>query len=258
LLSRALRTLRRIAAQSADDARRFATLGAAPAALAVTGNLKYDIAIDVQKIARAATGFRDRIGARPVWIAASTHPEEEAPVVAMHKRLRERWPDLLMLWAPRHPERFRGAAQQAVDAGWRVATRKLTHWPDADDAVFVLDTLGELQQFYACADVAFVGGSLQDIGGHNLLEPAAVGTPVVTGPHLHNFAELARLMQAAGALRIGADADAVAADLAQLLDDASARSTMREAGLALVRDGRGALQRTLDVIRADLPGHLRG
>ncbi|WP_202845394.1 lipid IV(A) 3-deoxy-D-manno-octulosonic acid transferase [Luteimonas saliphila] len=257
LLSRALRTLRRIAAQSADDARRFAALGATPASLAVTGNLKYDIAIDVQKIARAATGFRDRIGARPVWIAASTHPDEEAMVVAMHRRLRERWPDLLMLWAPRHPERFRGAAQQAVDAGWRVATRKLTHWPDADDAVFVLDTLGELQQFYACADVAFVGGSLQDIGGHNLLEPAAVGTPVVTGPHLHNFADIARLMQAAGALRIGADVDAVVAGLAQLLDDLPGRAAMREAGLALVRDGRGALQRTLDVIRADLPGHLR-
>jgi 3-deoxy-D-manno-octulosonic-acid transferase len=258
LLSRALRTLRRIAAQSADDARRFAALGASAASLVVTGNLKYDIAIDVQKIARAATGFRDRIGARPVWIAASTHPEEEVLVVAMHKRLRERWPDLLMLWAPRHPERFRGAAQQAVDAGWRVATRKLTHWPDVDDAVFVLDTLGELQQFYACADVAFVGGSLEAIGGHNLLEPAAVGTPVVSGPHLHNFADIARLMQAAGALRIGADAEAVATDLAQLLDDASARATMRDAGLALVRDGRGALQRTLDVIRADLPGHLRG
>ena len=253
LLARALRTLRGIAAQSPDDARRFAALGADAGDLAVTGNLKYDIAIDVEKIARAATAFRERIGGRPVWIAASTHPDEEAPVLAMHRRLRQRWPDLLLLWAPRHPERFRGVAQQAVEAGWRVATRKLTHWPDPGDAVFVLDTLGELQQFYACADAAFVGGSLQDIGGHNLLEPAAVGTPVVSGPHLHNFADIARHMEAGGALRVGQDADAVADALEQLLDDAAGRAEMREAGLALVRGGRGALQRTLAEVEADLP-----
>lgn len=253
LLSRVLATLRRVVAQSQDDARRFGELGAPQASLVVAGNLKYDIAIDVETLAAAARSFRERIGDRPVWIAASTHPEEEAAVLEMHRQLRERWPDLLMLWAPRHPERFRGAAQRAVDAGWRVATRRLTQWPDAEDAVFVLDTLGELQQFYACADVAFVGGSLQDIGGHNLLEPAAVGTPVASGPHLHNFADIARQMEAAGALRVGQDAGAVTTILAQLLQDAPARDAMREAGLVLVRDGRGALQRTLEVIGPDLP-----
>jgi len=254
LLSRVLGTVRRVAAQSADDARRFAALGAPEAALAVTGNLKYDISIDPAQVARFAHGFRERIGVRPVWIAASTHPDEEAAVLAIHARLRERWPDLLMLWAPRHPERFRGVVQQAVDAGWRVATRQLTQWPDAGDAVFVVDTLGELQQFYACADVAFVGGSLQDIGGHNLLEPAAVGTPVVSGPHLHNFSDIARQLEAAGALRIGADAMAVGELVQSLLGDPAARERMREAGLALVQAGRGALQRTLDLIAFDLPG----
>ena len=252
LLSRVLSTLRGVVAQSPDDARRFGELGAPAASLVVAGNLKYDIDLDAGSLRLAARRFRERIGERPVWIAASTHPEEEALVLEMHRHLRARWPDLLMLWAPRHPERFGGVAQRAVDAGWRVATRRLTQWPDADDAVFVLDTLGELQQFYACADVAFVGGSLQDIGGHNLLEPAAVGTPVASGPHLHNFADIARQMQAAGALRVGQDADAVSAILAQLLEDPAARETMREAGLALVRDGRGALQRTLDVIAPDL------
>jgi 3-deoxy-D-manno-octulosonic-acid transferase len=254
LLSRALATMRRIAAQSGDDARRFGELGAPEASLAVTGNLKYDIAIDVDALAQAARGFRERIGGRMVWIAASTHPEEEAAVLEIHRRLRERWPDLLMLWAPRHPERFGAVAQRAVDAGWRVATRRLTQWPDVEDAVFVLDTLGELQQFYACADAAFVGGSLQDIGGHNLLEPAAVGTPVVSGPHLHNFADIARQMQARGALRVGQDADAICRELAALLDDPAARQAMAEAGLVLVREGRGALLRTLDVIGPDLPG----
>lgn len=253
LLARVLATLRRVAAQSSDDARRFAALGAPEAAITVSGNLKYDIDIDADAIERAARGFRERTGTRPVWIAASTHPEEEAAMLAIHRQLRTRWPDLLLLWAPRHPERFRGVAQQALDAGWRVATRKLTRLPDPDDAVFVLDTLGELQQFYACADVAFVGGSLQDIGGHNLLEPAAVGTPVVTGPHLHNFADIARRMQQAGAMRVGNDAAGVEQALAALLADEAERLAMREAGLALVRDGRGAVQRTLALIDADLP-----
>jgi len=149
-------------------------------------------------------------------------------------------------------------AQQAVEAGWRVATRTLTRWPDADDAVFVVDTMGELVSFYACAQVAFVGGSLQDIGGHNLLEPAAVGTAVVSGPHLHNFADIAKRMQAAGALRVGADARQVVVHVGALLEDAAARAAMVSAGHALVEEGRGALSRTLALVDAGLQGHGAG
>lgn len=258
LLARVLATLRRVAAQSEEDAQRFRALGAPEPAVVVTGNLKYDIAIDREAVGRMATAFGARAGRRPAWIAASTHSEEEAAVLAIHRRLRARWPDLLLLWAPRHPERFVGVAQQALDAGWRVATRRLTRLPDADDAVFVIDTLGELQQFYACADVAFVGGSLQEVGGHNLLEPAAVGVPVVTGPHLHNFTDIANRMQAAGALEVGADADAVGAAIEALLEDDGRRAAMRDAGLALVRDGRGAVQRTLALVAADLPRRGQG
>lgn len=252
LVGRALRTVRRVAAQSRRDGERFVRLGARRESIVVTGNLKFDIATDPRWQASAAT-FATHAGARPVWIAASTHVDEEASVIAIHRRLRARWPDLLLLWAPRHPERFRSVMQASVDAGWRVATRKLTHWPDRDDAVFVVDTLGELMDFYACAEVAFVGGSLQDVGGHNLLEPAAVGTAVVTGPHLHNFSDIARQLGAAGALRIGTDADAVGQAIEALLEDEAARTAMAAAGLALVREGRGALQRTLEVIAPDLP-----
>ena len=252
LLARALRTLRGVLAQSSADGERFERLGAAPAAIAVTGNLKYDIAAD-PRVPGFVDDFRERIGMRPVWIAASTHGEEEAAVIAIHQRLRLRWPDLLLLWAPRHPERFKPVAQAAVDAGWRVATRRLTHSPDRDDAVFVVDTLGELMLFYACAEVAFVGGSLQDIGGHNLLEPAAVGAAIVTGPHLHNFSDIATQLEQAGALRIGADAQAVGDDIAALLEDAGVRARMASAARALVEQGRGTLQRTLAAIAADLP-----
>jgi 3-deoxy-D-manno-octulosonic-acid transferase len=252
LLRRALRTLRAVLAQTQDDAARFVRLGAAADTTLVSGNLKYDVAVGAGWPAFAAA-FAGRIGARPAWIAASTHAEEEAAIIAIHRRLRGRWPDLLLLWAPRHPERFKAVAQQAVEAGWRVATRKLTQWPDRDDAVFVIDTLGELMPFYGCAQVAFVGGSLQDIGGHNLLEPAAVGTAVVSGPHLHNFADIAAQLREAGALLVGNDAGEVGTHIATLLGDADARATMVAAAHALVDQGRGALRRTLDRIAVDLP-----
>jgi 3-deoxy-D-manno-octulosonic-acid transferase len=251
-LSRALRTVRGVLAQSPADAARFVRLGADPATTRDVGNLKYDIATGAKE-AKLVAECRRRLGGRRAWIAASTHPGEEAEVIAMHRRLRTRWPDLLLLWAPRHPERFRAASLHAVEAGWRVATRRLTRWPDAADDVFVIDTLGELSAFYGCAQVAFVGGSLEDIGGHNLLEPAAAGTPVVSGPFLRNFADIAARMQAAGALRVGADAEAVAAELEALLASPMQRDAMVAAGLALVEEGRGALERTLALLAADLP-----
>ncbi|MEQ1512116.1 MAG: lipid IV(A) 3-deoxy-D-manno-octulosonic acid transferase [Lysobacteraceae bacterium] len=252
LVGRALRTMRAVAAQSDADAARFLRLGARQEQVVVCGNLKFDTRVD-PAIDTFAREFRARVAGRPVWIAASTHPDEEALVLAIDRHLRSRWPDLLMLWAPRHPERFRPATQLAIDTGLQVATRKLTRLPDRDDAVFVIDTLGELMSFYACADVAFVGGSLQPVGGHNLLEPAAVGTAIVTGPHLHNFSDIADQLGQAHALRVGADAAAVAEDIGALLDDEVERARMAAAGRTLVEQGGGALRRTLDLIASELP-----
>ena len=223
LIGRALRTVRTVSTQSHADARRFVRLGAREAQVVETGNLKFDVAVP-DGLSAFVHAFHARAGMRPAWIAASTHEGEEAAVV-----------------------------DHAHGAGWRVATRRLTHWPGADDDVFVVDTLGELLPFYACADVAFVGGSLEDIGGHNLLEPAAVGTAIVTGPKLHNFAEIARRLDEAGALRIGADVDAVGESLEQLLADATMRERMSVAGRELVEQGRGALARTLQLIAPVLP-----
>lgn len=253
LIGRALRTVKCVAAQSAADARRFQKLGARADQVQVLGNLKYDVAVPDGLQAFRAAFAAARGAARPVWLAASTHEGEEADVVAIHRRLRQRWPDLLLLWAPRHPERFARVQALVTEAGWRVGTRTRDAWPRVDDEVFVVDTLGELMAFYGCADVAFVGGSLQPVGGHNLLEPAAVGTAVVTGPHLHNFAEISARMDEAGALRIGADAGDVAAALEALLADPLARQAMADAGGTLVDQGRGALQRTLALVADDLP-----
>ncbi|WP_140909246.1 lipid IV(A) 3-deoxy-D-manno-octulosonic acid transferase [Cognatiluteimonas lumbrici] len=252
LVARALRGLRGVLAQSRADAARFVLLGADPDTTLVTGNLKYDVEQPPED-APLQREFVRSTGVRPAWIAASTHEGEEAAVIAIHRALRGRWPDLLLLWAPRHPERFRAVAQQCVEAGWRVATRKLTRLPDPEDGVFVIDTLGELPSFYRCAQVAFVGGSLQDIGGHNLLEPASAGTPVVTGPHLHNFSDIAGRMRHAGALRVGNDVAEVERELATLLAGPEARAAMAAAARALIQEGRGALSRTLDLLARDLP-----
>ncbi|KAF1716289.1 3-deoxy-D-manno-octulosonic acid transferase [Pseudoxanthomonas yeongjuensis] len=252
LIARVVRTLRCIGAQSSADAGRFVALGATREGVIDTGNLKFDIAVP-EGLDDFVQTFRDNVGQRPVWIAASTHEEEEAAVVAIHRRLRERWPELLLLWAPRHPERFGRVAEQAQAAGWKVATRRKSTWPGDDDDVFVIDTMGELMAFYACAEAAFVGGSLQPVGGHNLLEPAAVGTAMVTGPHLHNFVEISRRLREAGALVVADDADGIAQALGELLADPQARDRISGAGRALVEQGRGALARTLQMIDADLP-----
>jgi len=253
LIARMLRTVRRVAAQSGDDAARFVLLGAAPEQVRDVGNLKFDIPVP-DTVADIVAGFRGHLAAqRRVWIAASTHEDEEAPVLAIHARLRTRWPDLLLLWAPRHPERFPRVVEAARDAGWKVGTRRGDRWPSSGDDVFVLDTLGELMAFYACADVAFVGGSLQAIGGHNMLEPAAVGTPAVTGPHLHNFSEISRRLKEAEALVIAPDATGVAVAIEDLLADDARRHDMANRGRALVEHGRGALARTLAMIAPHLP-----
>ncbi len=248
LVGRALRTVTKVAAQSMADAMRFVQLGARSDQVVDLGNLKYDVMVP-EGLETFATKCRLQCGQRPVWIAASTHEEEEAVVISLHRRLRERFPDLLLMWAPRHPERFRMVVEQTRAAGWQVSTRSRAQWPSAGDAVFVVDTLGELVPFYACADVAFVGGSLQAIGGHNLLEPAAAGTAIVTGPHLHNFTEISRQLDEAGALRIGADAVAVGGALEDLLADPGQRRTMTAAGRVLVETGRGALAQTLMMLQ---------
>ncbi|MFN7182803.1 MAG: lipid IV(A) 3-deoxy-D-manno-octulosonic acid transferase [Thermomonas haemolytica] len=252
LIRRALSGVHLVAAQSPEDARRFVTLGADSARVQATGNLKFDLP-PLQAGAFVAE-FRAALGRpRPVWIAASTHEGEEVPVLEAHARLRAHYPDALLLWAPRHPERFRAAVQRAREAGFTVAQRSVQAWPEADTGVFVVDTLGELLRFYACAQVAFVGGSLQAIGGHNLLEPAATGTAILSGPHLHNFADISRRLREAHAMQLVADAPALAQALVRLFGHPEECEAMTGAARRLLEEGRGALARTLALIAPLLP-----
>ncbi|ODS61492.1 MAG: 3-deoxy-D-manno-octulosonic acid transferase [Arenimonas sp. SCN 70-307] len=249
-----MRTVDLVAAQSRADAARLERLGADPARIVVTGNLKYDLplapGLDVQAQAwRAGWG-----GARPVWMAASTHAPEEAAVIAAHQALLSTQPDALLLWAPRHPERFGPVAAAARDAGLEVATRSGEGLPGAGTQVFVVDTIGELMGFYAASDVAFVGGSLCEVGGHNVLEPAALGVPSVVGPHTFNFKDVTRHLREAGGLQQVDDADAMAAAVRHLLRDPAARRERGDASRRAVAELGGAVARTLDLADEVLAG----
>lgn len=250
----AMRAVRLVAAQSAADAERLARIGADPARIVVTGNLKYDLEVPAGVHVQAAIRRRAWGAVRPVWIAASTHPPEEDAVLAAQAEFRARHPDGLLLWAPRHPERFAPVAEAARDRGFSVRTRRRDGLPAPDTQVFVIDTMGELLGFFAAADVAFVGGSLCDIGGHNVLEPAALGVPSVVGPHTFNFAEATRRLRDAGALVHAANAAALGDAVLALLADPARRATMGEAGRQQVGEHAGALGRTLGLLDDVLAG----
>lgn len=252
LVSRALRTVNYVAAQSAADAERFVRLGADPSRVHVLGNIKFDVKVPADGEAFRAQ-CHEHLADRRVWIAASSHEEEESSILDIHQALRVSFPHLLMIWVPRHPERFAAVAAQAAAQCLQVSTRSADEWPQANDDVFVLDTLGELSKFYACSDVAFVAGSLRPIGGHNMIEPAAAGVPIVTGKYLHNFAEIAKLLREAGALEIGNDVQQVTQAIAQILSNPAKAARMHDAGLKLISQSRGAVDRYLNLIAEHLP-----
>jgi 3-deoxy-D-manno-octulosonic-acid transferase len=241
-----------VGAQSEADAQRFTALGVPAHRVTVVGNIKFDRTLPPGVLARGEQ-LRARYAAgRAVWVAGSTHAGEEPIVLEAHRLLCQVQPRALLILAPRHPQRFDAAAAAAATQGFGVSRR--TSESSGDDyQVLLLDTLGELAEFYAAADVAFVGGSLVAIGGHNLLEPAALGLPVLTGPQQFNSAEVARALRAQGALIIVHDAEQLAAALTRLLADPQARAAQGAAGCAAIAANRGALERLLGLIERLAP-----
>lgn len=257
LARRAIRCASFIAAQSTSDNERLHALGAPTQRLAIVGNLKFDMNVpaDVVDLGRE---FRASAGAdRPVWIAASTHEGEEMIVLKAHAEVLRRFPDALLLVAPRHPERFKGLATACKAFGFRTATRSEDGNADRTKQCFVVDTMGELLRFYAAADVAFVGGSLVPVGGHNLLEPAALARPVVVGPHTFNFAEVTEDLIKAGAVMRIPDGDALGPAVVRLLSRDIERRTMGEAAHRVMERERGAVERTMAIVERVLAGEFR-
>ncbi|WP_108446169.1 lipid IV(A) 3-deoxy-D-manno-octulosonic acid transferase [Halomonas denitrificans] len=252
LMRDALGRVHWLAAKSDEDAERFHALGMPAERSAVVGSLKFDLAVD-DATREVSERLRARLGDRPVWVAGSTHPGEDEQLLAAHARLRAQRPEALLVLVPRHPRRFDDVAELCAREGLEVARRSRGEWPGDDTAVYLGDTMGELLALYGAADLAFVGGSLVPIGGHNLLEPAALGVPVLTGPALANFLDVAEALREAEALVEVADGEALGEALGRLFDDAAERRRLGEAGLGVVAANRGALERTLAGLEALLP-----
>ncbi|MBF7730191.1 lipid IV(A) 3-deoxy-D-manno-octulosonic acid transferase [Pseudomonas sp. N040] len=236
-----------IAVQTEAEAQRFRSLGARADCVQVTGSIKYDLSIAAELPQRAAA-LRQQWGAaqRPLWIAASTHAGEDEIVLAAHRQLLAQQADALLILVPRHPERFNGVLELCQREGFATRRRSRGEAPDADTQVLLGDTMGELLFLYALADSAFVGGSLVPNGGHNLLEPAALGLPVLAGPHLFNFLEIAAQLRAAGALLEVRDAGELAGAVARVWQQPAVAQQMRDAGREVLQRNQGALQRLLD------------
>jgi 3-deoxy-D-manno-octulosonic-acid transferase len=237
-----------IAAQTAGDAGRFRSIGANAARIHVTGNIKFDLALDPEIAARGHALRNQHASGRKVWVAGSTHDGEEQMVLAAHRLVRLAHPDALLVLVPRHPNRF----EQVADWLAREEVRFVRHAQrvacDPATEVLLVDSLGELLDFYAAADVAFIGGSLVPVGGHNLLEPAALALPVLTGPHNFNGADVARLLGEQGAVAIVQDEEELGRTVSALFDSPAERGRMGALARASVEANRGALDSLLRLI----------
>ncbi|AHL77047.1 3-deoxy-D-manno-octulosonic acid transferase [Stutzerimonas stutzeri] len=240
-----------IATQTEAEAQRFKQLGARDASVQVTGSIKFDLTIDPALPERAAQ-LRQQWGAatRPVWIGASTHTGEDEILLAAHRLLVEEQPSALLILVPRHPERFGSVYELCRKQGFPTVRRSRDEPPQTQTQVMLGDTMGELLFLYALADVAYVGGSLVPTGGHNLLEPAALGKPVLTGPHLFNFLDIAAQLRDAGALGEVTSAPELAAAIKLFWGDPEQAERARAAGLAVLRNNQGALDRLLAGLKA--------
>ena len=237
-----------IAAQAQADATRFMELGAPPDRVQVTGSIKFDLHLPASLREQAEVMRRLWGSERPVWVAASTHEGEEEQLLAVHRRVCAEVPEALLVLVPRHPDRFERVAGLIAREGLTLA-RRSKHQPcTTQTAIFLGDTMGELQVFLAAADIAFIGGSLVKVGGHNLLEAAAVGVPAVIGPHSFNFATITRLMVEEGAAAQVADAAGLTRQLCTWLTDAAERARIGENALRVLAENRGALPRLLGLV----------
>jgi 3-deoxy-D-manno-octulosonic-acid transferase len=256
LFSGAVATNTLIAAQTPDDAERFIAIGADPAHAHVIGNLKFDMQLGDSDIETGRDLRQRYVGARPAWIAGSTHAGEEEQLLEAHAALLPTLQNALLMLVPRHPQRFESVSNVLVQRGIRFDRRSLATRVRPEAQILLVDTVGELAALYAAADVAFVGGSLVPVGGHNLLEPAALGVPVITGPYNANSKDIARsLVQSGGAVEV-ADARGLADVLRRWFADPGERQRTGARGREFVELHRGSTARLLDLIEPLLAGSL--
>jgi len=238
-----------VAAQHKDDRERFLSLGLAADKVQVTGNIKFDIEISESLRQRAVElGQQWQRQLRRIWLVASTHKGEDELILEAFRKVLALYPKTLLVLVPRHPDRFDQVAVLCKSKGFTVARRGRSEQPSAETQILLGDTMGELPLFFGACDLAFVGGSLIPVGGHNLMEPAAWGVPVLSGSHLFNFSEASALLLAAGGLEICNSPTEIAQAVLRLLDNDELCQQRGGAALAVVEANRGAMARLLAII----------
>ena len=236
-----------VAAQTDDDAARIRSLGANR--VSVTGNLKFDVTPDPAKLARGLN-WRAEIGARPVWLAASTRDGEEALILDTQGEIERSnlLPNPLLILVPRHPQRFEEVAGLVRERGMKFKRRSLEEFPEAGTQVWLGDSMGEMASYYAAADLALIGGSLLPFGGQNLIEAAACGCPVVVGPHTFNFAQASDDAVACGAASRISGSEELAGCVQAILGNPEHRINMKEKAIAFSHTHQGATERTMALL----------
>ena len=246
LTKRMLSSISVIVSQYEDTAERFRQLGFPSERIQVSGNIKFDLAVSEETRRSAEIGRERWRGERPCWLAASTHPGEDEIVLDAHLKAREKVPDLLLILAPRHPHRT-----QEIEA--LISTRSLSSVRHSDafqsTDVLVVDQMGVLLEMYGVVDVAFIGGSLEGTGGHNPVEPAVFGVPVLMGPDRENFEEVCRRFTDSGSLTTVRSYDELARELVRLLKDPDERQRQGNAAHNVVNENRGSLQRQFNIVQ---------
>lgn len=233
------------------DAKRFIDLGVEPSRSVVTGNIKFDQVFENHSGESFYTDW-ERDPAQLVWLAASTHKGEDEVLLQAHRRVLESLPTAKMIIVPRHPERFDEVSSLVENMGLTCHRRSQPESWNPQSQVMVGDSMGELMLAYKLSDIAFVGGSLVPIGGHNMIEPASLAKPVLSGPYVHNFSEVYLELQNQGGAKTVSTAEEIADAVVELMNDDKQRLLMGQRAQAMVEQSRGALAKTINQLEAFL------
>ncbi|KIP78726.1 3-deoxy-D-manno-octulosonic acid transferase [Vibrio harveyi] len=242
--------LDKVLCQTESDAERFERLGVDKHRLFVTGSIKFDIQIS-EEIKEKGKALRTELGIkRPIWIAASTHKGEDEQVLEAHKKILESHPNALLILVPRHPERFEDVFELCQGQGFETARRTSQEEVTTSTQVYLGDTMGEMLTLIGSADICFMGGSLigDKVGGHNVLEPAALGVPVITGPSYYNFQEIVDKMVSSSAIAVTSEATSLAIEIKDLIQNEGTYHQAKINLLSVVNSNQGSLQKTLDKV----------
>ncbi len=248
LATMAVNNTKFVAAQTQTDADRMIRLGCDADKIYVVGSLKFDIIIEQDILEKGQAIHKHVAQNHLIWIAASTHQEDELELLEAYAYLKKKHPSLLLIIVPRHPERFQVTAQACIQKGFNTQLRSKCGLYDIDADVFIVDTMGEMLEFYAASDIAFVGGSIANIGGHNVLEAAVFKLPVLVGPNTHNFAEITQLLHNCGGSYLVKNSDDIIHHMEELIQNPQQRKKMGCAAFKLVEENRGAVALTMKLI----------